>query len=78
MKSSLGFQVLGIAHECPVILKLCNLVYYLPVLKYLSDSNCPKCPLLVATHFSASFSRDWVADTMMSGWLRRCFMAAKI
>jgi hypothetical protein len=77
MKSSLGFQVLDIADECPAPLKLNILVYYLPVLKYLFDSNCSKFPPQVAVHFSACFRREWVADTK-SGWLHRCFAAAKI
>jgi hypothetical protein len=77
MKSSLGLKVLDIAHECPAALKLCILVYYFPVLIHLFDSNCSKVPPVVAVHFSAHFRRDWVAD-MMSGWLHRCFAAAKI
>lgn len=32
---------------------------------------------MVATHFSACISRDWVADAMVSGWLHMHSVAPK-
>ena len=47
-----------------------SLLHNCTKIQYLYYSNCSMCPPPAAMQFSARIKRDWVAEAIMSGWLR--------
>ena len=55
-----------------------SLLHNCTKIQYMLYSNCSKCSPPVPMQFSLRINRDWVADALLSGWLRMCSAAAKI
>ena len=58
------------AHSGISLLHICTKI------QYLLYSNCSKFPPPAAMQLSARIKRDWVAEAMLSGWLRMCSAAS--